>query len=403
MEPRVSIVVVAARSPERLKRCLDAVARCAPPTLEIEVILVLNAAEPGMREAARGAPAVRILNSDVSLGFAGGVNLAARHARGELIHLLHDDAEVEPGWLESLVAVLDERPEVGAAGSLVTFPDGTVQAAGHVLWREGRTDPRWPVDAPPDPASFGDVAYPADYCAGASLLVRRAAWEAVGGLEEEFHPAYFVDVDLAMSLRSKGYVVVCEPKSRVRHERAGSTRVAFRIFISERNRRRFIVKWAHDLEYQEPYADDPQALSRAAAATRRRALQVASATRPDPSPGGPRPPIDETEVERLRREHRHLLRDLAVKSAYIEEFEELRARVEADGEAARLAIAEHERLRVQLVDAQHQIAVLAERVRTLDAIEAGGWWRLRRRLLPLVRVGGRLQRLTRRAGSSRTG
>ena len=391
-EPRVSIIVVTARSPARLVGCLDAVERHAPPGLPIEVVVVLNAAEPGLGEAVRDRPVVRLVTSDVSLGSPGGLNFGVRHARGDLIHVLHDDAVVEPGWLDPLVAVLDERQEVGAVGSRVLWPDGTIQAAGNVLWRDGRTT-AW-LGVPPDAATAGDAPYLVDYCASASLLVRRAAWEAVGGPDEVFHPAYYTDVDLAMALRGQGYVSVCEPRSRVRHQRGGSTREPFRLFISERNRKVFVVKWAGELEHQEPYAEDPDARSRAAAATERRALTVASSPRPAGSPGGAWSPIAETEVERLRREYRQLRRDVAVKAAYIDTFEEARAELEVE-----LVRAGEERARLE-ADAQAQIARVARR---LDAIEAGGWWRLRARLLPLLRAGGRLRRITRRAGSSRTG
>jgi GT2 family glycosyltransferase len=410
-DPRVSVVIVAARNAERLLRCVERVLREAPDAVALEVVVVLNAAEPGLEEALRSAyEHARVVSSDVPLGFPGGVNLGARHARGELLHVLHDDTEVEPGWLERLIAALDERAEAGAVGSLVLDPDGTVQSAGAVLWRDGRTEPL-PADGPGALWQGGD-AYPVDYCASASLLIRRDAWEAVGGLDERFHPAYYVDVDLAMALRSQGYAMLCEPRSRVRHERGGSSRETFRSFVSERNRATFAAKWARDLAHQAPYADDPGAHSRARAATEARVGAVAAARRPAADAAvDRRPPEPETAVERLRRERELLLRDVAVKDAYVVELERIaaaelaaraeelaaaaatRRRLEADGATAQRALAE----------AHRELHLLRDRVRTLDAIEAGGWWRLRSRLLGLRTAGGRLRRLIRRAGTSRTG
>jgi GT2 family glycosyltransferase len=416
--PRVSIIVVTAGSPDRLVRCLAAVAREAPRDLAYEVVVVLNAAERGVHDCLRTqVEGARIVTSDIPLGFAGGLNAGARHARGELLHLLHDDTIVCAGWLGRLIAALEAHPEAGAAGSLLFDLDGGgVQTAGHVLWRDGLTSPPWTASAP-DAASFGE-AYPADYCASASLLIRRIAWQAIGGVDEDFHPAYYVDVDLAMSLRDQGYVVICEPASRVHHERGGSSREKFRTFISQRNRERFVAKWAGDLEHQEPSGGGEEGLARARRATAIRAQSVAGSG-PRRAPRDVRTePEEHDELERLRRERHQLQRDLAVKDAYIDHAERqlseaasLRARLEAELAASQHTVAElheakatvdreyaglaraHDALRAE---AAVELMSLRERARTLDAIESGGWWQLRGRLLPVLALGGRVRSSVRR-------
>jgi GT2 family glycosyltransferase len=238
--PRVSVVVVTATRPERLVRCLEAVARHAPPTLPLEVLLVLNGATPDVvATVERDVEAARVVTSDLSLGFAGGLNLGARHAAGELLHVLHDDTEVTEGWLSPLVDALDRDQGVGVAGSVLLNPDGSVQSAGWVLRPDGTTEAPWQVAPTVD--SLGGEPFPVDYCPSASLVVRRVVWEMVDGADEEFHPAYYVDVDLAMSVRRQGSTVVCVPSSRVKHAKASPPR--FREFAAERNRRRFVAKW----------------------------------------------------------------------------------------------------------------------------------------------------------------
>src|SRR3954452_21806972 len=115
------------------------------------MVVVLNAAVPAVCEAVAGAADVGAVRSDVPLGFAGGVNLGVRHARGDVLHVLHDDTEVEPGWLDALLEALDREPRAGLVGSLVLDRLGTVQTAGYVLWRDGSTEPPWGDGAPPDP------------------------------------------------------------------------------------------------------------------------------------------------------------------------------------------------------------------------------------------------------------
>jgi hypothetical protein len=248
-----------------------------------------------------------------------------------------------------------------------------VQSAGAVLWRNGVTTPPW-AETPPDPAFFGTDPFPVDYCASASLLIRRELWDAVGGLDEELHPAYYIDVDLALAIRSHGRSVVCAPQSRVLHERGGSSLIGFREFVSGRNRARIVVKWAQDLERQEPFESGADALERAKRVT----LQTA-ASLPPPSvvarPVAESPGEAPAQEERLLLERRALLRDISVKDAYIVELE-----------------------------AQHRKALddRARIARALELIETGGWWRLRGRLLPLLELAGRLRRLSRRGGTSRT-
>lgn len=368
-QPRVSIVVVAAKHPSRLVRCLAAVANETPPGILTEVVVVLNAADASLQEALdREVEGATVVASEVPLGFAGGSNLGAEHARGDLLHLLHDDTEVCPGWLEALVAALDDHPQAGAAGSMLLDFDGTVQAAGHVLWRDGRTTPPWAGEAP-DPASFGADPFPVDYCGSASVLIRRELWDTAGGANEELHPAYYVDVDLALAVRNLGRTVLCAPRSLVRHERGGSSRAGFRRFVVERNRSQIAVRWADALELQEPFAAGHDALERAKKATLRHAVSL------HPAPVAPRPRAKPKAEVRLLRERNALLRDIDVKDAYLAEL-----------------------------DASHRAALeeISRLAHGLDLIETGGWWRLRGRLLPLLAALGWLRRLSRRGRTSRT-
>ena len=200
---------------------------------------------------------------------AGAGNLGRSLARGEFLALLHDDAEVLPGWMEALVEAADAHPEAGAIGSMVLNPDGSLQNAGSMLWQDAQTSPRWSGDAAPVSAS--DPIEAVDYCGTASLLVRASAWDAIGGLDEQIYPAYYVDVDLCLSLWQAGAAVLCQPKSRVHHRRSASTRSVFRHFVVLRNRERFKQKWAAALQQQEPFDDNsPASIARADARAQER-------------------------------------------------------------------------------------------------------------------------------------
>jgi GT2 family glycosyltransferase len=261
--PRVSVIIPSSTRLDLLHACLRSLARFGPAAIPYETIVVLNQATPEaeaqLRETATG---IQVVSSPVNLGLAGAGNRGRALARGELLILLHDDAENEPGWMESLVETADAHPEAGAIGGKVLYPDGRLQYAGSILWREAISSPPW-VGETPAPTAF-DRLRAVDYCG--TLLVRAALWDFVGGLDERFYPVYYLDVDLAMAMRKLGFVVLYQPNSRIHHHRGASGNLSFREFVSARNRLLFLEKWGAALENHEPYErDSPAAVERALA------------------------------------------------------------------------------------------------------------------------------------------
>jgi GT2 family glycosyltransferase len=210
-----SIVIATARDAARLRRCLDAVARNTRE--EHEVVLVLNAADDDVVALARTAPAT-VVETPHNVGFAGAVNHGRRHATGDPIVLLHDDAEVEPGWLSALLDALGRHPDTGIVGPL-----------GRTLLPDGRPGP---------PA--GEVV---DYCGSYCLAVRAATWDAIGGADERFFPGGYVDADLAVAAKQAGWGVRAEPGAVV-HHRGGTMAPGFKRWVHERNRLLFLEKWS---------------------------------------------------------------------------------------------------------------------------------------------------------------
>src|SRR5947209_3908595 len=110
--PRVSVIIPASSKLDLLHACLRSVARFGPRGIPFETIVVLNEADPVLEEGLRqSVTGVDMISSPVNLGLAGAGNRARDVARGEFLVLLHDDAEIEPGWMEALVETADEHPE----------------------------------------------------------------------------------------------------------------------------------------------------------------------------------------------------------------------------------------------------------------------------------------------------
>jgi len=275
--PLVSVVILVMQDAARLQRCLDSIV--SSTTVDHELIVVANGLDARDADQLANREDIVLLRLGVNVGYGRGCNLGAALARGRYLALLNDDATVEAGWLESLLATIKSDSTVGAVGSRVLFPDGRLQDAGGVLWRDGVSNRVGHGLAPEDPESHAALR-DVDYCSGCSLLLNMDTWRALGGFDEEYFPAYYEDADLCMKIRHAGLRVVYQPRSTVRHEEWGSTSPAWRQFISERNRRRLVSKWASDLALHDsrPFEDVGLAVEKAVQRARgrpRRSLVVA--------------------------------------------------------------------------------------------------------------------------------
>jgi GT2 family glycosyltransferase/glycosyltransferase involved in cell wall biosynthesis len=285
--PRVSVMVVAFNRRDRLERCLLSLSARIGRSIAVETVVVSNGIGRDIDEFLNTrVTGATLISSDVNLGFGGACNLARSHARGSLLALLNDDAEIEDGWLEHLVASADAHPHAGAVGSAILFPDGRLQEAGSIIWDDGSTlgigrgTPGLPLEH--------DFVREVDYCSACSLLVRSRTWDAVGGMDVDYFPAYYEDTDLCLRIRRLGEQILFAPGSRVRHHEGSSSDHHFRDFLIRRNRVRLKAMWKRELAEQEPAnPQSPAAIERALHRARRHArrLLIIDDRIPDPAIG----------------------------------------------------------------------------------------------------------------------
>ena len=250
-QPRVSVFVLTQKDAGLLAGCLASLAAHLPASIPAEVLLLCNGATPEVVAfAERQVTGARVYISPVNLGFGGGNNRLAREARGELILLLNDDAQVEAGWLEPLVQTLDEHPRAAAVGSRILHPDGRVQEAGSVLFDDASTAPV----GRGLPAGSSDWAFRrrVDFTSANSLLLRASAFAEVGGFDEGYFPAYYEDLDLALALRAAGWSWLYDGRSQIRHQESSSTTTHFKHWLFARNIERVRAKWPALLSGQLP-------------------------------------------------------------------------------------------------------------------------------------------------------
>jgi hypothetical protein len=229
MPTDVSVVVVSYNTRDLLRECLRSV--YASETAPREVFVVDNASRDGSQAmVAAEFPGATLVASDRNLGFAGGNNLAIRRCRGDRILLLNPDATVAPQAIGQLSAALDRWPRAASAGPRILNPDGTLQSSGYRfpnLLREIRQSKHvnraisvvLGPDTPPLPPTLETEV---DWSDGACMLVRRAAVEQIGPLDEQYF-LFNEELDWCFNARRAGWSVLVVPDAVVWHHRGQSS------------------------------------------------------------------------------------------------------------------------------------------------------------------------------------
>jgi O-antigen biosynthesis protein len=245
--PMVSVIVTSYGKVEHTLRCLASIAASAPEA-PIEVIVIDDASDDPDLDRLELVRGIRLVRNPRNLGYLRTCNEAAQLARGEFLLLLNNDTQVSPGWLDSMLAMFDARPDVGAVGSMLIDPDGRLQEAGSIIWEDGTG---WNYGRGDDPAlPVYNYVREVDYCSAASLMVPRALFAELGGFDEAFAPAYCEDSDLAFRLRARGRKVLYQPRSRVIHFEGVSHGRNTRSGIKRHqviNHARFVQRWSRTL------------------------------------------------------------------------------------------------------------------------------------------------------------
>lgn len=160
-------------------------------------------------------PGVRVIRTSNNMGFTLNCNNAAKKARGKYLLFLNNDTIVLKNWLQPLVDLIESEDNIGMVGSKLLYPDGSLQEAGGILWKDGSAWNYGNGHSPFDPEY--NYVRDVDYISGAAILVRKDLFDNIGGFDRRYAPAYCEDSDLAFEIRRLGYRVVYQPFSEVIH------------------------------------------------------------------------------------------------------------------------------------------------------------------------------------------
>lgn len=220
------MLVVNYRVYEELGRALSSVERFLRSGDEL-VVVDQESNVSRIEELRHRHPRARFVPTDRNIGFAAGVNLAARTSTAPLILLLNPDSVVDEPVVEALERYLLEHPRVGIVGPRVLNEDGTVQAsarrfpgfstlfAGRSTWLTRRF-PSNPLSTWNLPARDADEAVSVDWLAGSCVMIRRSLFDALDGFDESFF-LYWEDADFCRRARTKGWDRMYVPTVSVRH------------------------------------------------------------------------------------------------------------------------------------------------------------------------------------------
>jgi N-acetylglucosaminyl-diphospho-decaprenol L-rhamnosyltransferase len=218
----VDAVIVAYNSRETLRGCVEPLSR-----LPWVAVTVVDNASPDDSVAAVADLPVRTIRAPHNGGFASGCNLGAAGGSSEFVLLINPDARIDPSSLEALVDALHSDPTLACVGPR------TLDESGKLVWSQRRfprlrstyaqalflqrAAPRagWTDEVIRDQDAYARPGTP-DWLSGACLLLRRTAFDAVGGLDEGFF-LYSEETDLFRRLRAHGWRARYDPRAIASH------------------------------------------------------------------------------------------------------------------------------------------------------------------------------------------
>jgi GT2 family glycosyltransferase len=259
-EAPVSIIIPTCDHVEQLRRCIDSILG-KTEYKQYEIIIAENNSKEQRTfdyyETLKSDGRIKVLVWQKPFNYSAINNFAAEHSAGKYLLFLNNDMEVlSPGWMTEML-MFAQRPDVGAVGAKLYYPDGRVQHAGigiGLLTLAGHYHRGYPHN---DYGYMGRLQYQQNVSAvtGACLLVKAGIYHELKGMEEAL-AVNFNDVDLCLRIREKGLLIVFTPFAELVHYESLSRGMD----ESPEKRKRYLQeeafmrsRWAKQLEEGDPY------------------------------------------------------------------------------------------------------------------------------------------------------
>lgn len=220
-KPLVSIIIPNKDEKETLKACLNSI-RKSTDYKNYEIIIVENNSTEDetfayYKELSK-EPDIRLLRWKKEFNYSAINNFGAKHAKGEYLLFLNNDVTIiTPEWMSEMLGMCG-RPEVGAVGVKLIYPDNTIQHAGCVVGIGGIAGHMF-VDMPAERTGYlhkASILQDMSAVTAACMMVKKSVFEQVEGFTEKLAVA-FNDVDLCLKINRAGYLVVYDPYAKLYH------------------------------------------------------------------------------------------------------------------------------------------------------------------------------------------
>ena len=246
IKPMVSIIIPVYNQFAYTYHCLKHINKYMDH-IPCEVIIGDDCSFDKTTELEKIVKGAKIIHNKVNCQFVKNCNRMGDDAKGKYLLFLNNDTQVQHGWLSALMEIMESDRSVGLSGSKLVYPNGLLQEAGGIVWRDA-TVLQFGNNRRPGESEV-NIRRETDYISGASMIIRKELWNEIGGFDERFSPAYYEDVDLAFEVRERGYKVVYQPESEVIHFEGISEKMDedTEARINE-NREKFFMKWKKTLE-----------------------------------------------------------------------------------------------------------------------------------------------------------
>ncbi len=259
--PSVSVIIPTYNGIAHLAPCVRGLASTLSRDFNGEVLIVDDGSGPettaGLERLEARHPWLRVVRSARNGGFIASCNRGAREAQGEYLVFLNDDTVPLPGWLGALLRTFVGRCDAGAVGGRLVYPDGSLQEAGGIIYRDGSGANFGRGDYQVDASVYRHLRR-VDYCSGALLATPRSLFNELGGFDRRYRPAYYEDTDYCFQVRAEGLGVYYQPEATVVHTEGATSGTDTGSGVKRhqlRNQKTFRQKWAHVLEgFPEPPA-----------------------------------------------------------------------------------------------------------------------------------------------------
>ncbi|WP_086631914.1 glycosyltransferase [Commensalibacter intestini] len=215
---------------------------------------------------------VQVTRFAYNFGYGRACNYLIEQVKAPITVFLNNDIYLYPNAIDVLCKHLMSKSDIGAVGGKIIHPDGNLQEAGSMIWRDGTTAGYLRGEDPS--IAEANFVRDVDYCSTAMMAIKTILLQQLKGFSPIYYPAYFEDTDLCVRILKAGYRVVYHPDAVVEHMEYASSDPIVSSGLIRRNHRQFVKEHTDFLRFQHPRHSDNVVIARERMGTGKRILFI---------------------------------------------------------------------------------------------------------------------------------